>query len=170
MNFLTRDETEKRKASLQRRLSGNPRPVFYYQSNSEHDYLSAARAFVASFSTFHEATLLYFFSVQGDGWNEILMADTRWARFRSWREAHGEGRRLYDAPGQQFAANESDALTDAIAFALCLGWDAWLDGNGGRKLIVFSHDDRVEVHRGCERTKLARDLLRLGYWRIAGTS
>ena len=89
-------------------------------------------------------------------------------RFRNWREAHGEARRLHEAPGQQFAANEGDALIEAIAFALCLGWDAWLDGNRGRKLIVFSHDDRVEVHRGCERFTLARDLLRLGYWRIAG--
>ncbi|SRR5579883_607530 len=121
MNFLNRDETEKRKASLRRRLSDNPRPVFYYESNPEHDYLSAARALVVSFGTFQRATLLYFFSVQGDGWNEILLADARSARFRSWREAHGEMRRLHDAPGQQFAANDGDALVEAIASRFA--WD-----------------------------------------------
>jgi hypothetical protein len=170
MNFLNRDEAERRKASLRRRLVGDPRPVFCYESDSERDFLSAARAFIASFGGFREATLLYVSSPFGDGWHETLVADTRWAHFRRWREAHGEVRRLYDAPGQQFAADEGDALAEAIAFALLLGWDAWLDSNLGRKLIVFSHDDRVEVHRGCERRILTHDLLRLGYWRIAGSS
>ena len=169
MIFLNHEEAEKRKVSLRRRLVSKPRPVFYYESNSENDFLSAAHAFVASFGGFREATLLFVSSPFGDGWNDPSPADTRWARFRDWREAHGEARRLYDAPGQQFAAAEGDALAEAIAFALRLGWDAWLDGNLGRKLIVFSHDDRVEVHRGCERHILTRDLLRLGYWRVAGT-
>jgi len=168
MNFLNRQETEKRKASIQRLLLGNPRPVFYYESSGENDYLSAARAFVASLGGFRAATLLCVTCPFGDGWDETQLADARWARFRSWREAHGETRRLSDSPGQQFTSDEAGALEQAIAFVLLLGFDALLDGNRGRKLLVFSHDDRVEVHRGCERHNLAGELLRLGYWRVSG--
>ncbi len=170
MIFLNRAEVEKRRASLQRKFVASPKPVFYYESNPAHDYLSAARAFVASFGEFSEATLLFVSCPFGDGWHEPQLADTRWARFRGWRESHGEARRLYEVPGQQFAFGEGDILAEAISFALQLGWDAYLDSNLGRKLIVFSHDDRVDIHRGCERHTLTRDLLRLGSWQVAGAA
>ncbi len=168
MQFLDRAEVEKRKASLQRRLVDTPRPIFYYDSHVDNDYASAARAFVAALAGFQDVTLLYLFSVPGDGWNEQLLADQRWMRFRRWRECCGETRRLHEAPGQVFSADEAEALVEAIAFALQLGWDAWLQANRGKKLVVFSHDDRVEIHRGCERANLKRELLRLGCWSVAG--
>lgn len=168
MNFLSRQEAEKRKGSLERLLVGNPRPVFYYESSGENDYLSAARAFVASLGGFREATLLCVACPFGDGWGEDQLTDERWARFRGWRQSHGEARRLSESPGQQFTSSEAGALEQAIAFVLLLGFDAFLDSNRGRKLMVFSHDDRVEAHRGCERHDLTRELLRLGYWRVAG--
>ncbi|MBY0611620.1 MAG: hypothetical protein K2P80_05505 [Beijerinckiaceae bacterium] len=168
MIFLNRNDVEKRKASLQRKVVGNPKPVFHYESNPAHDYLSAARAFVASLGEFREATLLAIAFPFGDGWQNQQIADPRWARFRGWRESHGEVNRLHDVPGQQFALDEIKALAEVIAFTLELGWDAYLDADRGRKLIVFSHDDRVEIHRGCERRTLIQNLLRLGYWRIAG--
>jgi hypothetical protein len=170
MNFRDSTESEKLRANLERRLVETPRPIFCYESHIDNDYASAARAFVASLAGFQDATLLYFFSVPGDGWNEHLLTNQHWTRFRHWREGCGEARRLYEAPGQVFSADESGALVEAIAFALQLGWDAWLAANRGNKLIVFSHDDRVEIHRGCVRANLQRDLLRLGCWSVAAHS
>jgi hypothetical protein len=168
MIFLARDEVEKRRENLQRKLLSNPRPVFYFQSNPANDFAGAARAFVASFGGFREATLMCVSFPLGDGWHETQLADSRWARFRRWRESHGEARRLFDVPGQQFDADETEPLAEAVAFALLLGWEAWLDGNLGRKLITFSHDDRVEVHRGVEKRELSETLLKLGFWQLAG--
>lgn len=167
MLFFDKTETEKRKTSILRQQVSDPRPVFYYGSDPANDFLGAAHAFVASFGEFREASLIFVATPFGDGKHETQLSDARWARFYKWREAHGEVRRLYDVPGHQFSANESDALAEAISLALLLGWDAWLEGNRGRKLIVLSHDDRVEMHRGCERHALTRSLLRLGFWQVA---
>jgi hypothetical protein len=87
--------------------------------------------------------------------------DGRWGRYQLWRAAHGEQRRLYDAPGHQFERGEGDDLSKVIAFALHLGWDALLGATPKRQLLFLSHDDRMEIYRGFERRRLAENLSRL---------
>jgi hypothetical protein len=55
-------------------------------------------------------------------------------------------------------------LSQAIEFALQLGWDALVAAKRGRRLLFLSHDDRIEIYRGVERRLLAEKLIALGYW------
>ncbi len=85
-------------------------------------------------------------------------------RYRRWRGANGDDRRLYDAPGHRFEAQEAAQLSRTIEFALQLGWDALIAAKPGRQLLFLSHDDRMEIHRGFEWRSLAEKLIKLGYW------
>jgi hypothetical protein len=87
-----------------------------------------------------------------------------WTRYRQWRSANGETRRLYDAPGHPFESREARQLSETIAFSLAPGWDALLAATPGRQLMALSHDDRIEIHRGFGGRSLADPLLALGYW------
>jgi hypothetical protein len=73
-------------------------------------------------------------------------------------------RRLNDAPGHQFEPNEAEHLSKAIEFAFQLGWDALLAAEPRRQLLLFSHDDRMEIYRGFAWRWLAKKLIALGYW------
>ncbi len=168
MQFLARDEARSRQKKFDRQIAEKPKPrlVLYYES-ANCDYSRAADAIAASIGDFTEATLLFLFCVTGDGWSEGNARDGRWGCYRLWRAAHGEQRRLYDAPGHQFERGEGDDLSKVIAFALHLGWDALLGATPKRQLLFLSHDDRMEIYRGFERRRLAEKLITLGYWRRA---
>jgi hypothetical protein len=165
MHFLTRDEAKLLEKKLRRQITDRPRPkLVLYHKSGNRDFSDAAESITASIGTFTEATLLFLFCPVGDGWNEHLATNERWSRYRRWRAANGENHRLYEAPGHQFEAHEVQPLSRVIEFALQLGWDALLAAKPGRQLLLFSHDDRVEVYRGFEWRWLAEKLIALGYW------
>jgi hypothetical protein len=167
MNFLARDEANSLEKKLRRQIADQPRPklVLYYESGASRDYSRSATAITASMGEFTEATLLFLFCVGGDVWNEGTVMHERWSRYRRWRRATGEMRRLHDAPGHQFEPHEAEHLSKAIEFAFELGWDALLAAKPRRQLLLHSHDDRMEIYRGFESRLLAKKLIALGYWR-----
>src|SRR6202011_23737 len=149
MKFFARDEATLLEKKLRRDIAGyaNPKFVLYYQSGGR-DYSAAANAIARSTGTFSEATLLFLFSVSGDGWDEHSASDQRSNRYRRWRAANHEDRRLYEAPGHRFEPNEVELLSKTVEFALELGWDALVAAKPGRQLLFLSHDDRLEIYRG----------------------
>ena len=165
MHFIAHDEAEVLEKQLRRQIAGRPKPklVLYYKSG-RRDYAGAAHAITASIGEFAEATLHFLFCVSGDGWSEGNATNERWSRYRQWRSANGEHRRAYDAPGHQFEPHEAEQLSQAIEFALQLGWDALVSANPGRQLLLLSHDDRIEIYRGFGSRLLAEKLVALGYW------
>ena len=168
MQFLARDEAKVLQKKLDRQIADKPKPklVLYYESG-DRDYSKAANGITASIGEYSKASLLYLFCVTGDGWSEGNANDERWRRYRLWRAAHGDQRRLYDAPGHRFERGEADELSKVIAFALHLGWDALLAATPGQQLLFLSHGDRIEIYRGFDRRRLADKLIALGYWRRA---
>jgi hypothetical protein len=165
MHFLARDEASKLEQQLRRQIAGQAKPklILYYQS-ADRDYSGAANAITASIGAFTEATLHFQFCLAGDGWNEGAATNEQWRRYRQWRSANGENRRLYDAPMHRFEPHEAAQLSEVIGFALQFGWDALLAAKPGRQLMLMSHDDRIEIHRGFEWRALADKLIALGYW------
>ena len=168
MQFLARDETRSLQKKFERQIAGKPKPklVLYYES-ANRDYSAAADAIAASIGDFTEVILLFLFCVTGDGWSEGHARRESWRRYRLWRAAKGDQRRLYNAPGHLFERGEGNDLSQVIAFALHLGWDALLGATPGRQLLLLSHDDRLGIYRGFARRRLAEELIALGYWRRA---
>ncbi|WP_315758179.1 hypothetical protein [Bradyrhizobium sp. SZCCHNRI2007] len=168
MRCLPRSETEALERKLRREIVGfgEPKSVLYYESG-RRDYSSAADAIAQSAGVLSEATLLFLFSLSGDGYGEHDGHDERWRGYRRWRAAQGETRRLYDAPAHRFEAGEVALLSELIAFALDLGWDAVLTAKPGRQLLVLSHDDRLEIHRGFGGGALVRRLIAIDGWQRA---
>jgi len=168
MKFLAEDEASLLEKKLRREIAQypNPKSVLYYESGGR-DYSAAANAVALSIGKFSEATVLFLFCVSGDGWDEPSATNERWKRYRRWRAANDEDRRLYDAPGHQFKPNEVERLSKTIEFALELGWDALVVAKPGRQLLFLSHDDRLEIYRGFSGGLLVRQLTGLGYWRRA---
>ena len=166
MHFLAKDQAASLERKLQLQIADKPRPklVLYYKSG-DRDYSHAAKAITASIGAFDEATVLFLFCVAGDGWSEGNAGSECWRRYRHWRKARGEHRRLYDAPGHRFECDEGDSFSEALGFALRLGWDALVSAKPGRQLLCLSHDDRMEIYRGFEWRGLAERLVALGYWR-----
>jgi hypothetical protein len=165
MYFLARDEPRLLEKKLRRQLAEQTRPkVVVYYDSGDRDYSAAANAIAASVGKFTEATLIFLYCLSGDGWTEEEATNERWRRYRRWRGASNEIRRLYDAPGHQFEPHEAEQLSTVIEFALQLGWDALLAAKPKRQLLLLSHDDRMEIYRGFEGRALADKLTRLGYW------
>jgi hypothetical protein len=165
MYFLGRDEAKVLEKKLRCEIAEQPGPklVLYYNSGARN-YIDAANAITASSGKFTEATLLFLWCIRDDAWNEKAVRTAGWSRFRHWRRAAGENRRLSEAPGHQFEADEAEHLSTAVAFALELGWEALLAAKPKRQLLLLSHDDRMEIYRGFERRLLAESLIALGYW------
>jgi hypothetical protein len=168
MKFLARDEASLLEKKLGREIAeyGDPKFVLYYESGVR-DYSAAANATALSIGKFSEATVLFLFCVSGDGWDEPSSTNERWGRYRSWRAANHEDRRLYEAPGHRFEPTEVEQLAKTVEFALELGWDALVAAKPGRHLLFLSHDDRLEIYRGFSGGLLVRQLTGLGYWRRA---
>jgi hypothetical protein len=168
VRFLGRDDAGTLEKTLRRQIAdqGAPRLVLYYTSGPR-DYTDAARAITVALGAFTETTLHFAFCVTGDGYDPEQAAHEEWSRYRAWRVAHGESRRLYEAPAHQFGPHETEDVSRVIAFALALGWDALLAAKPGRRLLALSHDDRMEVYRGFGPGQLAAQLLALGYWQRA---
>lgn len=165
MIFLDGDEARLLEKKLRRQIAeqSNPKFLVYYESGGR-DYLPAAEAIALSVGKFSEATLLFLSCITGDGWNDASAPDQRWNRYRMWRTAHHEDRRLYDAPGHRFLAHEVGQLSKVIEFALELGWDALLMAKPGRQLFLLSHDDRLEIYRTSNGRALVAQLKALSYW------
>ena len=165
MHFIARDEAMLLEKQLRGQIADKPKPriILYYNSGGG-DYSAATRVITASIGEFTEATLHFLFCVSGDGWSEGNEMDEQWRRYRQWRGAKGEPRRLYDAPVHLFAHDEAEQLSKALEFALQLGWDALLAAKPGRQLLLLSHDDRIEINRGFDWRSLAEKLIALGYW------
>jgi len=89
------------------------------------DYSAAANAIALSIERFPEATVLFSFCLSGDGWDDFSATDERWKRYRRWRAAHREDRRLYEAPGHQFESHEVEHLSKAIALRSNLAGTLW---------------------------------------------
>ena len=140
---------------LRRQIADQPEPktILYYESGNR-DYAASANAMAGSIGEFSEAALIFQFCVTGDGWNEICADDERWQKYRRWRSANGEYRRLYDAPGHLFASNEVRQLSEALTFSFQLGWDALVTAKPGR-----------QIYRGFQRRALVEELTSLGFWR-----
>jgi hypothetical protein len=159
MHFLGLDEAKALEKKLRRQIADqtSPRLVLYYESGNR-DYSSAAKAITASIGKFTRATLLFLFSLP-------TANDPRWNRYNQWRMANRDTRHLYEAPGHQFGPDEAEHLSEALHFALYLGWDALLALTPRRQLLFLSHDDRMEIYRGFQSRLLAERLIALGYWR-----
>lgn len=168
MKFFARDEANLLEKKLRREIAEyvDPKFALYYQSGG-HDYSTAANAIALSTGMFSEAKVLFLFCASGDGWNDHSASDPRWSRYKSWRAANNEGRRLYEAPGHRFEPHEVEQFSKTIEFALELGWDAFIAAKPGRQLLFLSHDDRLEIYRGFGGGFLVRQLTGLGYWRRA---
>src|SRR5262249_15410905 len=123
MRFLERDETSSLEKKLRQQIADKPKPktILYYDSGNR-DYSRSANAIAGATGGFSEAALLFLFCATGDGWNEICAGNEQWRLYRQWRTAHGEDRRLYDAPGHLFAPHEVKQLSEAVDFSLQLGW------------------------------------------------
>lgn len=162
MHFMASNDAKRLAKKLRRQIDeqGQPRLVLYYRSG-DRDYRDASQAIIATLGKFTQATLCFLFCVTGDGWNEDLATHEGWMRYREWRAAHGENRRLSEAPGHRFESHEAEHLSKAVAFALQLGWDALLAAKPDRRLLLLSHDDRVEVYRGSASRLLAEKLIAL---------
>jgi hypothetical protein len=165
VHFLALDEAKLLETRLRREIANQPGPklVLHYTSGNR-DYSLAASAITASMGRFAEATLLFSFCLTGDGWTAANATNERWGRYRQWRAANGESRRLYDAPGHRFEPHEAERLSEVINFALQLGWDALVAAKPRRQLLLLSHDDRMEIYRGFERRLLGEKLIALGHW------
>lgn len=165
MHCIARDEARLLEQQLRRQIADKPKPrlILYYDSG-RGDYSAATRAITAAIGEFTEATLYFLFCVSGDGWSEGNEMNEQWRSYRQWRGANGEHRRLYDAPVHLFAQGEAEHLSKALEFALRLGWDALLAAKPRRQLLLLSHDDRIEIHRGFDWRSLAEKLIALGYW------
>jgi len=168
VKFPARDEAGLLEKKLRRQIAecAVPKFVLYYESGN-HDYSTAANTIVRSAGDFSEATLLFQWCLSGDGGDAHLPNDARWRPYRQWRASHGETGRLYDAPGHRFDAGEAERLSEVIAFALTLGWDARVAAKPGRQLLFLSHDDRLEIYRGFGDGALVRELIALGDCRHA---
>jgi hypothetical protein len=164
MHFIAHDEARSLEKQLLRQIAGKSKPklILYYDSG-RGDYLAAARAITAAIGEFSEATLHFQFCVGGDG-SEGNELNEHWRRYRQWRGATGEHRRLYDAPVHRFERDDAEHLCTVLEFALQLGWDALLAAKPGRQLLLLSHDDRIEIYRGFDWRSLAERLIALGYW------
>jgi hypothetical protein len=103
VHFLALDDAKLLEKRLRRQIADQPRPklVLYYNSGNR-DYSNAANAITSSIGEFAEAILLFSFSIAGGGLTEGTATNERWSRYRQWRTANGESRRLYDAPGHRF--------------------------------------------------------------------
>jgi hypothetical protein len=145
---------------------GGPKFVLYDESGDRNDS-TAAKIIARSAGDFSEATLLFECCLSGDGRDEHLPHDARWRAYRQWRASHGETGQLYNSPGHRFDAGEAERLSEAIAFALTLGWDAMVAAKPGRQLLFLSHDDRLEIYRDFGGGALVRGLIALGDWRRA---
>ena len=165
MRFFARYEADLLEKKVRRQIADqvHPKMVLYYNSG-DRDYSDAAKAITAAIGAFTRASLQFTFCVTGDGWNEGAATSERWGRYRKWRTANGENRRLYDAPWHQFEHHESEQLSKVVEFALQLGWDAIVCAEPGRQLLLLSHDDRIEIYRGFEWRRLAEKLIAFGYW------
>jgi hypothetical protein len=168
MKFLARDEASLLDKKFRREIAeyAGPKFALYYESGGR-DYSGAANAVAQSAGSFSEATVLFSFCVSGDGWDEHSATDERWKRYRRWRAANNEERRLYEAPGHRFELQDVEQFSKTIEFALELGWDALVAAKPGRQLLFLSHDDRLEIYRGFSSGLLVRQLTGLGYWRRA---
>jgi hypothetical protein len=167
MQFLTKEETNALEKKLRRQIAEHscPKHVIYYDSG-DRNYFPAAEAIAQSLGKFSEATVLFLFSLSGDGWGYVTPGynQRNWNRYRKWRASHGEDRRLYDAPGHRFEAHEAGELSKLIEIALLLGWDALLSVKPKRQLLLLSHDDRLEIYRSHGGRALVKQLSALGYW------
>lgn len=62
------------------------------------------------------------------------------------RRAHGEGRRLIDAPGHVFEASDREELTGWVSLMMNFGWDGYLFTLPFRgSMFQISHEDFVWV-------------------------
>lgn len=168
MKFLARDEAALLEKKLRREIAehADPKSLLYYESGGR-DHTAAANAIALSIGKFSEATLIFLWCLGGDGWDEPSASTESWRRYRRWRAANNENRRLYEAPGHRFESNEIELLSRTIEFSLELGWDALVAAKPGRQLAFLSHDDRLETYRGFSGGLLVRQLTGLGYWRRA---
>lgn len=168
MKFLARDEATLLEKKLRREIAehAGPKSVLYYESGNR-DYAAAANAIALSIGKFSEATLIFLWCLGGDGWDEPSASRESWRRYRKWRAANNNERRLYEAPCHRFEPHDVEQFSDAIEFALELGWDALVAAKPGRQLAFLSHDDRLEIYRGFSGGLLVRQLTGLGNWRRA---
>jgi hypothetical protein len=168
MKFLGRDEASLLEKKFRRVIAERAGPKFVlYHEGGSRDYSAAANAIALSIGKFSEATVVFVYCLNGDGWDEPGASTERWTRNRSWRATNNENRRLYEAPVHRFEPNEVEQLSKTIEFSLELGWDALIVAKPGRQLAFVSHDDRLEIHRGFSGGLLVRQLTGLGYWRRA---
>ena len=137
MKFLARDEASLLEKKLRREIAehAGPKSVLYYESGSR-DYAAAANAIALSIGKFSEAELVFLWCLGGDGWDEPSASRESWRRYRGWRAANNEDRRLYEAPVHRFEPNDVEQLSKTIEFSLELGWDALVAAKPGRQLSV----------------------------------
>lgn len=165
MHFLDRTEASRVVRSWRKSLGDRPKPkALLYYASGRASYAADASEIVTSLKAYSQATLVFELAITGDGYAGTNQPDPRWKAYRRWRSSVGETRRLYDAPGHVFAAEDRESLLWVMDLALQIGWDTWLAATPGRHLAFLSHDDRIELYSGLEARVLAKRLLALGHW------
>jgi len=89
-------------------------------------------------------------------------APLAWRQYASWRAAHGEPRALHEAPGHLFAPDERDLLGEVVAFAVRLGWEAYIAAKPNKFVVGISHDDYLTIYSRSTPSGLLDDLRALG--------
>jgi hypothetical protein len=161
MKFLTHDEAQSEASRLIKHRAnskGDYLPLYY--SSGGTDYVAAAEEIVDALCDFKECLFWCTDLPWGDFWGDN---DARWSKFYRWRRRLGEVRRLHASPGHLFGANERHLLVETIRVAFYLGWDAQILACPGRRKILMSHDDRVEIHRVPNKRQLVKELQILGF-------
>jgi hypothetical protein len=164
MRFLDRAEAAQTVRRLEwRSRKASPQVTLFYTSGAT-DYGAAATAITGALGAFGQATLICTGLPWGDFWNDD---DKRWKSFYAWRHALGGTARLHDMPGHEVNLHETEALRQAIVWALKLGWDAELFASRGRHRLRLSHNDWIDIFRVPNKRDLKHRLVRLGF-RVAG--
>ena len=85
-----------------------------------------------------------------------------WLDYAKWRKAMGEPRVLYDAPGHLFELQERDLLAQVVAFAIRLGWDAYVAAKPNKFVLRVCRDDYLTIYSRSTPSGLLDDLRTLG--------
>ena len=96
MKFLARDEAALLEKKLRREIAehAGPKSVLYYESDSR-DYATVANEVALSIGKFSEATVVFLWCLDGDGWDEPSASAMKRL---VWLEAQREGLHGVPAP------------------------------------------------------------------------
>jgi hypothetical protein len=89
-----------------------------------------------------------------EGEPEVLVWFTEWGVwpsserphiFEHFRASYGETRPLIEIPAHVFSASETEDLLSFVTLGVLFLWDVNVIGVGGKRMLLYSHDEMVDV-------------------------